>query len=119
MKKILLVEDDEMSRDMLSRRLQRKGFNVVLGMDGEQGVALAQSELPDIILMDMSLPLLNGWEATQRIKAMEETKAIPIIALTSHAMAGDRNRALAAGCDEYTTKPIDFKKLLEIIESFI
>ena len=119
MKKILLVEDDEMSRDMLSRRLQRKGFNVVLGVDGEQGVALAQSELPDIILMDMSLPLLDGWEAARRIKAMEESKAIPVIALTSHAMGGDRKRALAAGCDEYSTKPVDFQKLLGIIEQFI
>jgi two-component system cell cycle response regulator DivK len=119
MKKILLVEDDEMSRDMLSRRLQRKGFNVVLGVDGEQGVTLAQSELPDIILMDMSLPLLDGWEATRRIKAKEESKSIPVIALTSHAMGGDRKRALAAGCDEYSTKPVDFQKLLGIIEQFI
>jgi len=119
MKKILMVEDDEMSRDMLSRRLERQGYKVVLSMDGEQGVGLAQTELPDIILMDMNLPLLDGWEATRRLKAMEKTKTIPVIALTSHAMAGDRNRALAAGCDEYTTKPIDFKKLLGLIESFI
>lgn len=119
MKKILLVEDDDMSRDMLSRRLERQGFNVVVGVDGVQGVALAQSELPDLILMDMSLPLQNGWEATQKIKAMDETKLIPVIALTSHAMAGDREKALAAGCDEYSTKPIDFQKLLGIIEQFL
>ncbi len=114
-----MVEDDDMSRDMLSRRLERQGFRVVVGLDGEQGVSLAQSEIPDLILMDMSLPLLNGWEATQKIRAMDETKSIPIIALTSHAMAGDREKALAAGCDEYSTKPVDFQKLLEIIEQFI
>lgn len=119
MKKILLVEDDEMSRDMLSRRLERRQYGVVLGVDGEQAVALAHSERPDLILMDMSLPLLNGWEATQRIKATPETKSIPIIALTAHAMAGDREKALAAGCDEYATKPIDFQKLLGLIEQCI
>ena len=119
MKKILLVEDDEMSRDMLSRRLERKGFSVILGVDGEQGVALAQSEHPDLILMDMSLPLLDGWEATRRIKESDETRAIPIIALTSHAMSGDRGRALAAGCDEYSTKPVDFQQLLGLIGQFI
>lgn len=119
MKKILLVEDDEMSRDMLSRRLERRRYTVVLGVDGEQAVALAHSERPSLILMDMSLPLLNGWEAAERLKAMPETKAIPIIALTAHAMAGDREKALAAGCDEYSTKPIDFQKLLAIIEQFI
>lgn len=113
-----MVEDDEMSRDMLSRRLIKRGFNVVLGVDGEQAVALAQSELPDLILMDMSLPLLDGWEATRRIKEIEETKTIPVIALTSHAMSGDRKRALAAGCDEYSTKPVDFQKLLGLIEQF-
>lgn len=119
MKKILMVEDDEMSRDMLSRRLERQGFRVLLCMDGEQGIGLAKAELPDIILMDMNLPLMDGWEATRRIKSMAETSNIPIIALTSHAMAGDRKRAIAAGCDEYTTKPIDFKKLLGLIQSFI
>ena len=118
MKKILMVEDDELSRDMLSRRLIKRGFNVVLGVDGEQAVALAQSELPDLILMDMSLPFLDGWEATRRIKEIEKTKTIPVIALTSHAMSGDRKRALAAGCDEYSTKPVDFQKLLALIEQF-
>ncbi len=119
MKKILLVEDDEMSRDMLSRRLTRRQYRVVLGVDGKEAVDLAHSELPDLILMDMSLPLLSGWEATQQIKSMPETKSIPIIALTAHAMAGDRERALAAGCDEYSTKPIDFQKLLDMIEQCI
>ena len=119
MKKILIIEDDEMSRDMLSRRLARRGYETVTGVDGEQGVALACSERPDIILMDMSLPLMNGWEATKRIKEMPETKSIPVIALTSHAMAGDRDKALAAGCDEYATKPIDLQILLGLIEQFI
>jgi CheY-like chemotaxis protein len=119
MKKILIIEDDEMSRDMLSRRLERRGYEIVAGVDGEQAVALACSERPDIILMDMSLPLMDGWEATRKIKEMPATKAIPVIALTSHAMAGDREKALAAGCDEYSTKPIDLQILLGLIEQFI
>ncbi len=118
MKKILLVEDDEMSRDMLSRRLERKGYQVIIAIDGEQGVEMTRIEQPDVVLMDMSLPLLDGWEATRRIKAMEETRQIPVVALTSHAMAGDRRKALAAGCDEYSTKPIDFQKIVGIIEQY-
>ncbi len=118
MKKILIVEDDEMSRDMLSRRLERRNFKIVTAMDGEQGVTKASSEQPDLILMDMSLPLLNGWDATQQIKATPQTKSIPIIALTSHAMAGDREKAIAAGCDDFSTKPIDFQLLLTIIKKF-
>ena len=112
MTKILLVEDNEMNRDMLSRRLMRKGYEVLIAVDGEEGVAMAQSEAPDLILMDMSLPVLDGWEATRRLKAAPETQSIPIIALTAHAMAGDREQALAAGCDDYDSKPIEFKRLL-------
>ena len=115
-KKILLVEDNEMNRDMLSRRLERKGHTVVIAVDGEQGVAMAQSEKPDLILMDMSLPLLDGWEATRRLKAQADTKAIPIIALTAHAMASDEQRAREAGCDDFDTKPIEFTRLLGKIE---
>ena len=115
-KKILLVEDNEMNRDMLSRRLERKGYTVVIAVDGEQGVAMAQSENPDLILMDMSLPLLDGWEATRRLKAQADTKAIPIIALTAHAMASDEQRAREAGCDDFDTKPIEFTRLLGKIE---
>jgi CheY-like chemotaxis protein len=113
--KILLVEDNEMNRDMLSRRLQRKGYEVILALDGGQGVALAGEQTPDLILMDMSLPVLDGWEATRRLKAQPETQAIPIIALTAHAMEGDRAKALAAGCDDYDTKPIELPRLLEKI----
>jgi two-component system cell cycle response regulator DivK len=113
--KILLVEDNEMNRDMLSRRLQRKGYEVILALDGGQGVALAQEQAPDLILMDMSLPVLDGWEATRRLKAQAETQAIPIIALTAHAMEGDRVKALEAGCDDYDTKPIELPRLLEKI----
>lgn len=116
---ILLVEDNEMNRDMLSRRLQRKGYDVVIAVDGEEGVHLAQSCLPDIILMDMSLPVLDGWQATQQIKAIAATGSIPIIALTAHALAGDRAKSLEAGCDEYETKPVDFPRLLEKIETFL
>jgi CheY-like chemotaxis protein len=116
---ILLVEDNEMNRDMLSRRLQRKGYEVVIAVDGEEGVHLAQSRLPDIILMDMSLPVLDGWQATQQIKAIAATGSIPIIALTAHALAGDRAKSLEAGCDEYETKPVDFPRLLEKIETFL
>jgi CheY-like chemotaxis protein len=119
MTKILLVEDNEMNRDMLSRRLMRKGHEVLIAVDGEEGVAMAQSEAPDLILMDMSLPVLDGWEATRRLKAAPETQSIPIIALTAHAMAGDREQALAAGCDDYDTKPIEFRRLLGKIEAIL
>ena len=119
MSKILLVEDNEENYDMLSRRLERRGYQVVIALDGEQGVSMAQSELPDLILMDMSLPVLDGWEATQRIKAALETQAIPIIALTAHAMVGDREKSIAAGCDDYDTKPIDLPRLLEKIERIL
>ena len=113
MAKILLVEDNEMNRDMLSRRLVRKGYDVVMAEDGEQGVAMAESEAPDLILMDMSLPVVDGWEATERLKASEKTASIPVIALTAHAMAEDRQKALAAGCDDYDTKPVELSRLLE------
>lgn len=119
MPKILLVEDNEMNRDMLSRRLARKGYEVLLAVDGGQGVELAQRELPDLILMDMSLPVLDGWEATRQLKEADPTKAIPIIALTAHAMSGDRERALAAGCDDYDTKPVELPRLLEKIEAIL
>lgn len=119
MAKILLVEDNEINRDMLSRRLERRGYQVVVALDGEQGVRMAQSEVPDLILMDMSLPVLDGWEATQRIKAAPETRAIPIIALTAHAMVGDRERAMAVGCDDYDTKPIELPRLLEKMEKIL
>jgi CheY-like chemotaxis protein len=119
MAKILLVEDNEMNRDMLSRRLLRKGFAVVMAPDGQQGVDLATSEAPDLILMDMSLPVLNGWEATRKVKGDDATKAIPVIALTAHAMAGDREKALEAGCDDYDTKPVDFPRLLGKIEALL
>lgn len=116
---ILLVEDNEMNRDMLSRRLQRAGFQVLLAMDGSQGVELAGTAGPDVILMDMSLPIMDGWEATRVLKEQAETASIPVIALTAHAMAGDRERALAAGCDDYDTKPVDFARLLNKINSLI
>jgi CheY-like chemotaxis protein len=116
MTKILLVEDNEMNRDMLTRRLERRGYQMVIAVDGESGTALAQSERPDLVLMDMSLPVLDGWEATRRLKAAPETCRIPVIALTAHAMAGDRERAIAAGCDDYDTKPIDLPRLLGKIE---
>jgi CheY-like chemotaxis protein len=119
MAKILLVEDNEMNRDMLSRRLERKGHVVVMAIDGGQGVTMASSESPDIILMDMSLPVLDGWEATRRIKADEGTKHIPILALTAHAMAGDRDKALEAGCNDYDTKPIELPRLLEKISALL
>ncbi len=118
MPKILLVEDNEMNRDMLSRRLLRRGYEVVIAVDGQQGVDLAGSTQPQVILMDMSLPVIDGWEATRRIKADPATKAIPVIALTAHAMAGDREQALAAGCDDYDTKPIDLTRLLPKIERY-
>ncbi|MEE9184222.1 MAG: response regulator [Acidimicrobiia bacterium] len=119
MTKILLVEDNEENRDMLSRRLTRRGYEVVIALDGGQGVAMAQSEVPDLILMDMDLPVLNGWEATRQLKATPETQAIPIIALTAHAMVGDREKALEAGCEDYDTKPIEFQRLLGKIEAFL
>ena len=112
MSKILLVEDNEMNRDMLSRRLIRKGYQVTMAFDGQQAIDLAASENPDVILMDMSLPVIDGWEATRRIKATAATRSIPVIALTAHAMSGDRERALAAGCDDYDTKPIELPRLL-------
>ena len=115
MKKILLVEDNEMNRDMLSRRLVRNGFEVVMAVDGAQGIVMAQSERPDLILMDMSLPVVDGWEATRRVRTSEATSAIPIIALTAHAMSGDREKAIEAGCDDYDTKPIEMPRLLEKI----
>jgi len=117
MAKILLVEDNEMNWDMLSRRLGRRGYKVVVAVDGEQGVAMSHSEVPDLILMDMSLPILDGWEATKLIKAAPETRDIPVIALTAHAMVGDREKAMAAGCDDYDIKPIEFKRLLDKIET--
>jgi CheY-like chemotaxis protein len=119
MAKILLVEDNEMNRDMLSRRLQRKGYEIVMATDGEQAVAMAASESPALILMDMSLPVFDGWEATRRIKAATETKKIPVIALTAHAMAGDREKSLEAGCDDYDTKPIELPRLLEKMEALL
>lgn len=119
MAKILLVEDNEMNRDMLSRRLSRKGHEVFIAVDGAEGVDMAKSHLPDLILMDMSLPVLDGWEATRQIKATPETHHIPVIALTAHAMAGDREKCLAAGCDEYDTKPVEFPRLLSKIEVFL
>ena len=119
MPKILLVEDNEMNRDMLSRRLLRKGFEVIIAMDGQEGVDLAHSDSPDLILMDMSLPTLDGWEATRRLKADDKTKNIPIIGLSAHAMAGDKEKGLEAGCDDYATKPVDFPELLNWINRFL
>lgn len=119
MARILLVEDNEMNRDMLSRRLSRKGYQVLIAADGVQGVELAQAELPDLILMDMSLPLLDGWEATRRIRAIPRTRSIPIIALTAHALSGDRDKSIAAGCNEYETKPVDFPRLMSKIEALL
>ena len=119
MSKILLVEDNEMNRDMLSRRLIRKGFEVIIAVDGQAGADMASSTNPDIILMDLSLPVIDGWETTRRIKADSATQGIPVIALTAHAMAGDEQKALDAGCDDYDTKPVNFKNLLGKIENFI
>src|SRR5688572_33375378 len=118
-RKILLVEDNEMNRDMLSRRLQRKGFQVVMAVDGQQALALSKSEQPGLILMDMSLPILDGWECTRRLKADEETKKIPIIALTAHAMSSDKQRAKEAGCDDYDRKQVDLPRLLSKIEALL
>ncbi len=119
MAKILLVEDNEFNRDMLSRRLERKGFDLVIAKDGSEGIAISTNEIPDLILMDMSLPVLDGWEATKRIKAAAKTAHIPIIALTAHAMSGDREKALEAGCDDYDTKPIDLPRLIDKITALI
>ncbi|MCK5876844.1 MAG: response regulator [Candidatus Marithrix sp.] len=119
MPKLLVVEDNEMNRDMLSRRLKRKGFDVEIAVDGGQGVDMAHSSMPDLILMDMSLPVKDGWTATKEIKAAADTQTIPIIALTAHAMSGDREQALAAGCDDYDTKPIELPRLLGKIESLL
>jgi len=119
MTKILLVEDNEMNRDMLSRRLARKGYEVIMALDGRQAVEMATVETPDLILMDMSLPVIDGWEATRQVKAAPATRAIPVIALTAHAMAGDREKAIQAGCDDYDTKPIDFPRLLEKMASLL
>ena len=119
MAKILIVEDNEMNRDMLSRRLGRKGFDIVMAEDGAQGVELASSESPDLILMDMSLPVLDGWEATKKIKAGQSTGSVPIIALTAHAMDSDREKALAAGCDDYDTKPVELPRLLDKINRLL
>jgi CheY-like chemotaxis protein len=119
MAKILLVEDNEMNRDMLSRRLARKGHEVLIAVDGAEGVSMAKTKIPDLILMDMGLPVLDGWRATEQIKADPETKMIPVIALTANAMAGDRQKCLAAGCDDYDTKPVEFPRLLSKIEMLL
>jgi CheY-like chemotaxis protein len=119
MPKILIVEDNEENLDALSRRLQRRGYAVVAAADGQAGLAVAQSEKPDLILMDMNMPELDGWEATRQIKAIEELRDVPVLALTAHALAGDRERALAAGCTDYHTKPVDFPKLLAQIEAIL
>ena len=119
MPKILIVEDNEMTRDMLSRRLERRGFAISMAVDGQQGVDMARTEKPDLILMDMSLPVMDGWTATQTIKADAELAKIPVIALTAHAMAGDREKAMGAGCDDYDTKPIELPRLLEKIGKFL
>jgi CheY-like chemotaxis protein len=119
MSKILLVEDNEMNRDMLSRRLERKGFEVVMAVDGQAGIDMASSGNPDIILMDLSLPIIDGWEATRQIKADPATQNIPVIALTAHAMAGDEQKAREAGCDDYDTKPVNLKRLLKKIEDLL
>jgi CheY-like chemotaxis protein len=119
MPKILLVEDNEMNRDMLSRRLLRSGFDVIMAVNGQEGIELAASETPDLILMDMSLPVLDGWDATRQLKANPATAGIPVIALTAHAMESDREKALAAGCDDFDTKPIELPRLLEKMKALI
>ena len=119
MANILLVEDNEMNRDTLARRLERRGYLVIIAINGDEGLRLAQAEAPDLILMDMSLPVLDGWEATRQLRALPATQAIPIIALTAHAMAGDREQALQAGCDDYDSKPIEFARLLGKIQALL
>ena len=116
---LLIVEDNEMNRDMLSRRLQRRGFTTIIATDGEMGVAMARSEAPDLILMDMSLPVIDGWEASRQLKGDPATTAIPIIALTAHAMTSDRDKALQAGCNDYDTKPVDLPRLLGKIDALL
>jgi two-component system, cell cycle response regulator DivK len=117
--KILIVEDNEMNRDVLSRRLARRGYEILIAVDGEEGIAAAKGENPDLILMDMSLPVVDGWEATRRLKAEPLTRAIPVIGLTAHAMAGDREKVIEAGCDDYDTKPIELPRLLQKIEALL
>jgi CheY-like chemotaxis protein len=119
MPKLLLVEDNEMNRDMLSRRLTRRGYDVVIAVDGAQGVEMAGSEMPDLVLMDFSLPVIDGWEATRKIKAAQNTKHLRVIGLTAHAMAGDREKAIQAGCDDYDTKPIELERLIQKIEGLL
>jgi len=119
MSRILIVEDNEMNRDMLSRRLERRGYEVILAMDGRLGLAAAHTESPDLILMDMSLPEIDGWEVARRLKSDDTTRSIPVIALTAHAMSSDRQRALEAGCDDYDTKPVEFERLLTKIQTML
>ena len=119
MHKVLLVEDNEENRDALSRRLQRRGYDVIIATDGKQGVAMAQAEAPDVILLDISLPEMDGWEVARTLEASEATRGIPVIALTAHAMAGDRAKALEAGCDDYDTKPVEFPRLLAKIQALL
>jgi two-component system cell cycle response regulator DivK len=119
MAKLLLVEDNEMNRDMLSRRLVRRGYDVAIAINGAQGIEMARTETPDLVLMDLSLPVIDGWEATRRIKASDETRHLPVIGLTAHAMAGDREKALEAGCDDYDTKPIELDRLLKKVEALL
>ncbi len=117
--KILLVEDNEMNRDMLSRRLQRRGYEVIVALDGQEGIEKVEAEKPDLVLMDLSLPGVDGWEATRRLKASDDTKSIPVIALSAHAMTGDREKALDAGCDDYDTKPVELPRLLGKMEALL
>jgi two-component system, cell cycle response regulator DivK len=119
MPKILLIEDNEQNRDALSRRLQRRGYDVVMAVDGKQGVAMALAEAPDLVLMDLNMPELDGWEATRLIKAEPHGAALPIIAMTAHAMSGDEEKALQAGCDDYHSKPVEFARLLDQIEALL
>jgi two-component system, cell cycle response regulator DivK len=119
MAKLLLVEDNEMNRDMLFRRLVRRGYDVAIAIDGAQGIEMARTEMPDLVLMDLSLPVIDGWEATRRIKASDQTRHLPVIGLTAHAMAGDREKALEAGCDDYDTKPIELERLLKKVEALL
>ena len=119
MARLLLVEDNEMNRDMLSRRLKRRGYEVQLAHDGQEGIEAAQRETPDLVVLDMDLPVVDGWEVARRLKADDRTRAVPIIALTAHAMVGDRDKALDAGCDDYDTKPVEFSRLLQKIETLL